>query len=70
MELFVSKKVGKFIFANENTEEIHKRTKVKNTDSFDQKIPTLVYNYCQWWHSYKSQIIKNKDYMAGITQNK
>ena len=47
MELFVSKKVGKFIFANENTEEIHKRTKVKNTDSFDQKIPTLVYNYCQ-----------------------
>ena len=35
MELFVSKKVGKFIFANENTEEIHKRTEVKNTDSFD-----------------------------------
>ena len=31
---------------------------------------TLVYNYCQWWQRYKSQIIDSKTYMVEITQHK
>ena len=54
-------------FANKNKKERHERSKVKNTIRFWLKNTTLVYNYCQCWQRFKSQIIKNKSDMAGIT---
>ena len=61
----------KFIFPNKITKEINEGTKVKSTIRFwIKKIPTLVYNCCQWWQRYRSQIIKSENYMVGITQNK
>ena len=47
-----------------------KEWKLKMQSDFDFKKNTLVYNYCQCRQKFKSQIIKSKIYMAGITQNK
>ena len=61
--------VSKFISANKNTKQIHKGTKLKKKiqSGLTKK---LVYNYCQCWERFKSQIIISKSYMAYITQNK
>ena len=59
--------VSKFIFANKNKKEILEWTKVKNTIRFWLKNTTLAYNYCQCRQSFKSQTIKSKSYIAGIT---
>ena len=40
---------------------------LKYSQNFELNIPTLVYNYCQWWQKYKLQIIISKNVMAGIT---
>ena len=69
LEFYISL-VSEFILANKNTKEIHDRTEVKNTIRFWLKNTTLVHNYCQWWQRYKSQIIKSKSCITGITQNK
>ena len=49
---------------------MHERTKVKNTNWFWSKIKKLVYDYCQWWERYKSQITDSKNSMVGISQNR
>ena len=47
-----------------------KELKLKIQTDFDQKIKKLVYDYCQWWERYKSQITDSKNSMVGISQNR